>query len=350
MSVHRYSNFKEVPGSELFSEKIPVFAAQNYCDYLKEIKNHDTIWFVNLENNKVTHLLPFAIIKKMIFKKGYFVTGVISLAGDNSLESEKEFLENVIADIKKNNLCDWIQQGPNWALFNTIPAGSIAVRFGTYRITLNDKNEDELFKLIQKRNRQDINNAVKNGIEIKRGRDYLNDCLAVINNTAIEGNLQSLSLNETERLLYYFKDKCKIYVSYKDDIAQSATIFLSNDYCTYALFSGSIYTISRGANAYLFWEVIKDAKQNNCRYFDFVGARINPLPGSKQERIQQFKKHFGCDLVQGYIWKMNISAGKYYIYQIFVRMILFAKRKKYLPDIIDQEMEVQKNEKNYSNS
>ncbi len=341
MSVHKYNNFAEIPGSELFSEKIPIFATQNYYDYVKEIKNHDTIWFVNLENNKVTYLLPFAIIKKTIFRKGYFVTGIISFAPGYSSENESKFLENVIIDIKKNKLCDWIQQGPNWALFNTFPADSRAVRFGTYRITLKDKDEAELFKLIQKRSRQDVNHAIKNGIIIKKGRDFLNDCLSVINSTARKGNLQLLSINEAEKLLFYMKDNCKIYVSYKDDIAQSATIFLSNEYCKYALYAGSISELYRGSNNYLFWEALKDAKKDDCCYFDFVGARINPVPGSKQERIQLFKKHFGSEFVEGYIWKMVITKWKFNFYQILLKFYFLISNKKMKKDIIDQELEIQ---------
>ena len=358
MSVQRFYKYSDIPGSELFLQRIPVFATQNYADYLNEFKGHDTTWFVKLENNTVSYLLPFAIKKKLIYSKGYFLTGVLFFDPAYTQDKEKKFIEDVVLFIKKNKLCDWIQQGSNWALFNTFPADSKAVRFGTYRITLKHRNEAELFKLIQKRSRQDINNAIKNGIKIKKGQNYLNDCLSVINSTAKEGNLQSLSLIESEKLLFYFKENCKIYVSYKDDIAQSATIFLSNEYCTYALFAGSINKLSRGSNTYLFWEAIRDAKQNNCYYFDFVGARINPIPGSKQERIQRFKEHFGCELVTGYLWKMNISFIKYYTYSTLLGLWFFSKRKKHIGDIIDQELKNTitsnnlnkiKNKENYDN-
>jgi hypothetical protein len=63
MSVQRFFKFADIPGSELFLPRIPVFATQNYADYLNEFKGHNTTWFVKLENNIITHLLPFAINK-----------------------------------------------------------------------------------------------------------------------------------------------------------------------------------------------------------------------------------------------------------------------------------------------
>ena len=102
---------------------------------------------------------------------------------------------------------------------------------------------------------------------------------------------------------------------------------------------------SLGENHLLHWQAIKDAKQNGIKYFDFIGARINPEPGSKQEGIQKFKKYFGGELVKGYLWKMPIRKFKYYFYNFLVRCKYFIKFKKYKGDIIDQEIRRKKEEK-----
>jgi lipid II:glycine glycyltransferase (peptidoglycan interpeptide bridge formation enzyme) len=319
MDLRKFNKFTDIPDSNLFVEKIPIFATQNYADYLKEIKNHSTIWFACIENNSVSFLLPFVFYKKIIFRKGHFLTGIISLNPRNLLEQEKEFLDNVVIYIRKNNLCDWIQQGPNWALFNTFPSDSKAVKFGTYKILLENKNEAELFSSIKKNYRQDINRAQREKVEIKKGMNYLNDCLIIINNTAKKANLDLLTFTEIEKMSFYFRDKLKIYVSYLDDVPQTAVIFLGNEYCTYALYAGSIIKAFRGANSYLDWEAILEAKKCNSSYFDFVGARINPEPGSKLERIQKYKKNFGSEFIQGYIWKMLISQWKFKLYNILLK-------------------------------
>jgi hypothetical protein len=339
MLLSKFNNYEDIPGRKIITEKIPVFAAQNYADYLKEFKGHNVVWFANVkENNTVSFLLPFAVIKNIMLRKGYFLTGVLSFDSGNTVEKESEFLESVISYIKKNNLCDWIQQGPNWALFNTVPSGSKAVRFGTYKIFFKDNNEEDILKKMNRYRRKDINSAIRSKVEIKKGLEYLNDCLSIIEDTSREANLYSPSLTEIEKLLLYFKDNLKIYVSYFNNVPQSAAIFLFNKYCMYGLYAGSIAGAVRGSNAYLFWEAIKDGKEKGCDSFDFVGGRINPLPGSKLERIQRFKEQFGSEFVQGYIWKMNFSVIKYTIYQILIRLIYLVKNKKYKPDIIDQEL------------
>ena len=344
MELKIYYKFADIPDSNLFVNKIPIFATQNYVDYLKDLKNQDTIWFACLENKSVSCLLPFTIKKKSIFKKAYFLTGVISLNPGNSLEKEEEFLNNVIDYVKKNKLCDWIQQGTNWALFNIAPKGSKSVKFGTYKIFLNNKSETDLFNSLHRNIRQDINRARKELVEIKKGINYLNDCLMIINNTAEKANLGLLSSTETEKKLRYLGDNLKIYVSYFDNIPQSAKIFLGNEYCTYALYAGSTAKAFRGANVYLEWEAIMDAKNRNSNYFDFVGGRINPEPGSKLERIQKYKSRFGTEFVQGYIWKMEICRVKFKVYKTLLKLYFFLKNKKMKKDIIDQEFEKQNNE------
>ena len=345
-----YRTFNKIPDNEKLLKNIPVFATQNYADFIKEFNDHDTIWFAYTENGKITFLLPFAIYKKYIFIKGYFLTGVISLGSNNPIDKEKEFLEDVISCIKKNKLCHWIRQGLNWALFNSVPSGSKATEFGTYRILLRDKSEDEIYKLISKSQKRNIQKAITSGIEIKKGLNYINDCLNIIDHTARGANIHSPTLDEINKLHYYFKDNLKIYVSYLNDIPQCSTIFISNEFCTYGLYAGRKSGAFRSSNAYLDWEAIKDAKKNNNLYFDFVGARMNPEPDSKIERIQNYKKHFGCDLIRGYIWKMVISEKQFKLYKILLNTYSFVFNKKFKKDIIDQEIEKQSNEANYSYS
>jgi hypothetical protein len=350
MIIKIFNKYSDIPESDMLIGKTPIFATQNYADYLKELRNRDTVWFAQLKDNTVSFLIPLAVNKKLIFKRGYFLSGVISFNPDSSLEEEKEFLDNVVNYIKKEKLCDWIQQGPNWALFNTFPSGSKAVKFGTYKIFLKDKTEDELFNSIKRNHRNNISNAKKSEVKIKKGIEYLNDCQAIINETARKANLNLLTLTELKRLFSHFKADLKIYVSYLGDVPQSAAIFLGNGFCTYALYAGSINKAFRGSNAYLDWEAIKDSKNTNSDGFDFVGARINPAPGSKLEGIQNYKKRFGCDFVQGYLWKITISERKFKVFNFLLKIYFLILNKKNKKDIIDEEFEIQKNEDIHSDN
>jgi lipid II:glycine glycyltransferase (peptidoglycan interpeptide bridge formation enzyme) len=68
----------------------------------------------------------------------------------------------------------------------------------------------------------------------------------------------------------------------------------------------------------------------DVKRFDFVGCRINPEKGSKQEGIMLFKKYFGGRLSQGYIWKYTIRPLKSAAYSLAVRLLRGG-------DIVDRE-------------
>jgi len=76
----------------------------------------------------------------------------------------------------------------------------------------------------------------------------------------------------------------------------------------------------QGANKYLLWEAIKIFKKLGVKDFDFVGVRINPEKGSKQDALSSFKRHFGGQLVQGYIWKYPLNPVKYKLYNLAARL------------------------------
>jgi lipid II:glycine glycyltransferase (peptidoglycan interpeptide bridge formation enzyme) len=64
--------------------------------------------------------------------------------------------------------------------------------------------------------------------------------------------------------------------------------------------------------------------------YDFVGARINPEKGSKQAAINSFKKRFGAELVEGYMWKYSLRPTRALVYTLAVRWLRGG-------DIVDRE-------------
>lgn len=338
MKINIFNQFTLIPNNKSINHKIPIFATQQYADFLKETKNYETIWFEGISGSNIHYLIPFAVKKKGPFKNGMFLTATISLGKINTIEYEKVFLNELINIIKKYKLCDWIQQSPNWAIFNTSPDGAIYVLFGSYRIDLNTKSNEELFRSIRSADRKDINKAIREKVEIKKGIEYLDPVYQLIKDTLDKANIKYPSKDEMINIYYNLKDSFWIYVAYFKNIPQSGVIFFSNLYATYGIFGGSIKRPARGATTLLHWEAIKDSKKKGVRIYDFVGARLNPIPGSKQERIQKFKEHFGVVLEKGYLWKMSISKIKYRIYIIAVKCMCILNGKKYKGDIIDQEI------------
>jgi lipid II:glycine glycyltransferase (peptidoglycan interpeptide bridge formation enzyme) len=78
------------------------------------------------------------------------------------------------------------------------------------------------------------------------------------------------------------------------------------------------------------WEAIRQFRDLGVNRLDFVGVRINPEKGSKQEGIMIFKQRFGGKLFQGYIWKYSFRPLKFAIYSLAVRLLRGG-------DIVDHE-------------
>ena len=276
-------------------------------------------------------------MKKGPFKKGMFLTSVNSLGNVNTIESEKEFLNEIIIYIKTNKLCDWIQQPPNWAIFNTYPDCSIYVPFGTYQIDLQSKSEEELFKNLSRKNRQYIYKANREGVKIKKGIEYLDEVLLLIREKLSKAKMNFI----TKEVALILKNKLDghflVYIAYYNDVPQAGTLFLSNLFSIYGYYAGSINKPVKGATPLLYWEVMKDSKNIGVKLFDFVGARINPTPGSKQESLQLYKRHFGSKMKQGFLWKMVFNKQKYNIFIIYMKIINLLKGRNNKGEIIDQE-------------
>jgi len=334
MIVKKYTRF---PSELIDDTKIPVFCTAAYARYLTEAKSQDVFWLAGFKNDKMICIIPFSIVKKLIFKKGCFLTATLKISSQDEF-CEKEFLDTVVQFIKNNKTCDWIEQPPNWALFKAVPSNSIFCEFGTYRINLEKYDETELFGKMEKDKRRSIKKAMDSNFVIQNGPECLEDCLQVFSRATAEGNHTLPKKKELENLIYYLPENIRINVAYNNGNPQSCLVLFINNYSVYGEYAGRIASSSRDINSFLMWETIKEAKKSGVKYFDFGGARINPEPGSKPEKIQNFKEHFGGELVKGFLWKMPISKFKYFLYDLSLRSFFLLSLNKYEGDIIDQEL------------
>jgi hypothetical protein len=343
--IHRFSDLQI---SEQTIKEFPIFATQIYADFLLRTKGYNTIWFIYHNDVESQYIIPFSTLKKAIFIKGTFLTSTLKI-GNPDL-SEQDFLEKVVDFIKKGKICDWIQQSPNHAIFNQYPKSAIFCPFGTYKLDLQKySSADELFLTLKNESRYDILKAKRDGVEIKNGASVIADSFYLIRDTLSKTNLYYPSLAELKKEIELLNGNIHIYVAYYNEQPQATTIFYSTIFCTYAIYAGSKPHAVRGANSYLYWQAISESIIRNVRYFDFVGARINPPKDSKLYRIQRFKSQFNGELQLGYLWKISISPNKYRIYRSINRLICFLKGREVKGDIIDQEIDRMKVQNNRVN-
>ena len=344
MKINIYNKFNTIPYANSIKDYIPVFALQCYADWIQFTKGYTTLWFEGLIEEHDRFIIPFSVMKKGPFKKGMFLTEVLLLGSSYSFELEKDFLNSIISEIRSEKLCDWIQQPPNCAIFNTYPDGAIYAPFGSHIIDLKNNSVEQLLSNLKRKDRQEIHKAARNGVDIKQGKEHLNAIYELIQNTARKGQIAYPSYPIFKIMFEKLDNNILGYIAYFKGSPQSAVVFLFSKFCTYGLYAGTVQRPVAGSTAYLFWQAIKDAKLRNNQQFDFVGARINPPHGSKDERIQKFKESFGVKLKKGYLWKYPISNVKYKFYLQFTKTKSILVNKRYKADLIDQELDRRKDD------
>lgn len=335
MDIQLFNDFSQIPESDSIKERIPIFALPVYTEWINK-RGYYTMWFLGTKNDNQL-MIPFAIMKKGPFRKGLFLTAVLTIKGDCPEDLEKAFLDCVIKWLEEEKLCDWIQQSPNWAIFRTYPVNAIAIPFGSYIVDIKSNPIEKLFHNIKSDTRRDIRKAQLLGINLVEGRSKMEDLFEVIKNTAEIANISYPSLGQIISMHKHFENHIKSCIAYYEGVPQAGVIFFYSPYCIYGIYGGSIKHPARGSNSFLFWNIaIEKAKTDGIMKFDLVGAIINPPKGTKDYQIQKFKESLGATMQKGFMWKYIFSKKKYLVYLFYLRSISFFKKNRKHLDLIDR--------------
>lgn len=299
--------------------------------YLKS-KSKEYGWFINEE-----FCLGYIIEKKFIFKRLVFTLETVRIKDGNS--NEKEFLNGVVSYIQSNlKYVDFIYQPNTTALFQYTPNNSIFCRFGSYTLDLT-MTEEELFKGLHSKHRNVVLNAIKKNVSIHHGPEYINDVFAIIKETMVRQNRPYTSLNQINEYHNHLGNNVTFFVAKSnEEVVGGAIIVWQKNNTGYYLHGGSSRSAINGSLNLLQWEIIKFLKLNQVLNYNFVGARVKPIPGSKQEGLQRFKVRFGAELKTGYLWKYPTKKIMYSLYNLTANFYSIVKfRKVYKGDIIDEE-------------
>ena len=306
---------------------LPIVASTEYL----ASKSSRFGWFLS-----DSFVLPFVIERKLCFKWIRFTHETIYLRDGLSVDSEKEFLNQVV-DLTRNLNVDFIYQPSTNVVFNTFPDGSLFSPFGSYIIDL-DLSETELFQRIHPTHRNRIRKAERDGVEIRNGHEFLPDCNRLIKSTMERQCKYFSGINELLKLKENLGHNLSLYVALKNNEIQGCSVFVWNKgHSSYYLHGGSIPSPYGGSLNLLHWQAMKDMKIKGVRFYDFVGARINPKSGSKLSTIQRFKSKFGSTMKEGYLWKFPLNNWKYRLFKLSIFEYSLITHLDYKGDIIDQE-------------
>jgi lipid II:glycine glycyltransferase (peptidoglycan interpeptide bridge formation enzyme) len=242
--------------------------------------------------------------------------------------NEKSFLNSAIGYFRSIG-ADLIIPGTNNAIFRTYPDGADAAPYGSYVIDLS-QSEDILWQNIERITRQNIKTAQKKGVTIRNGGERLDAVYERIRDTFKRSKVSFMSYAAFERYVDGLGANCKIMVADYQGAPQSFVLFAYSEYCAYAVYAGNLANQFQGANKLIYWEAIRFFKELGVQRYDFVGARIAPEKGSKQDGINSLKRRFGAKLKQGYMWKYPLRPVSFMAYNLAVRLLRGG-------DIVDNE-------------
>jgi hypothetical protein len=295
---------------------LPIFAQESF---LKAVGDEYGWLGGRDDSEKLRCILPYTIVKKGIFRMVRFRVETIPMGEEISLDEEKSFLNSVV-DYFRSVRADVIIPATTNAIFRTYPDGADAAPYGTYVIDLT-QDEDVLWRNIERRTRQNINTALKNGVIIRNGVEDLDAVYALIVETFKRSKLSFMSNEALKRYIQGLGQNGMIMIADLQGVAQSYVVFAFSDCCAYAVYAGNIANQHQGANKLLYWEAIRLFKKLGIQRYDFFGARIDPEKGSKEDSINALKRRMGGKLLQGYIWKYPLRPLKSKVYTLAVRYL-----------------------------
>jgi lipid II:glycine glycyltransferase (peptidoglycan interpeptide bridge formation enzyme) len=181
--------------------------------------------------------------------------------------------------------------------------------------------EEKLWSNLHSKHRNVIRNAIKKGVEIRSGMQYLDAAYELVRNTLKRSDLEFMSYKALTGYVDSLKDNVKILIADFQGTVQGCAVIPFSDHSAYYVYGGSIPQPVTGAMNLLHWEAIRQLRELGVRRYDFVGVRISPEKGSKQDGLMMFKERFGGQLFQGYMWKYSLRPLQYAVYSLAVRLL-----------------------------
>lgn len=317
---------KDISNSNSLFEKLPICATPAFL----KTQSDEYGWFCSNQ-----FILPFYVKRKLIFKRLIFTNESIYLTKNAIIQDEKLFLNQIVEQSRLMGV-DFISQPSTNVVFNCYPNGAIYSPFGSYQVDLT-LDEQVLFSNLHSKHRNVIKRARREKVQTISGDAIAKECYKIYRNTMERQSMGFVSWEYIERLKTNLGDKLTFYICELDGSLQGCAIIPWNEYGAYYMIGGSIPEPFSGALNLMHWEIMMDMKARGVELYDFVGARINPQPGSKLEGIQRFKIRFGAKMKKGYLWKYPINNFYCMIYQKLATLRSRIDGKGHNGDIIDQE-------------
>lgn len=271
------------------------------------------------DSGKLRCVLPYTVVRKAIFRMARFRVETIPLEGVLDVQEEKSFLNAVIEYFRSTDV-DMIIPATTNTIFRTCPDGADAAPYGSFIIDL-CQPEETLWSNLSSSHRRKVRMATKKEIRIKSGLEYLTTAYELVRDTFKRSDMGFMDYEAFKRYVLSLDENVKIFVADYQGTVQGCTVVPFSNHSAYYVYGGSIPKPLTGATNLLHWEAIRLFSGLGVKRYDFVGTRINPKEGSKQEGLMTYKQRFGGQLIQGYMWKYSLRPLGFAVYNLAVRLL-----------------------------
>lgn len=250
-------------------------------------------------------IMAVALVIKMPlgFGKFYFYIprGPILLDNTGLVDSQYDVLTSLFAHLEllaKKEGAIFLRFDPAWqdneqvaAIMNDfgfISAGQVQPK-GTLILNLG-ASEEELLAQMKSKTRYNIRVAEKHGVEVDEGDGYFDDFWRLIQKTSDRQEISSHSKKYYQGILQSCSDKQSVFLAvakHQGNVVAANMMVFFGDWLVY-LHGGSDYRFRNLMAPYLLqWEMIKKAKHQGRKFYDFWGVDKEKWPG-----VTRFKLGF----------------------------------------------------------
>lgn len=301
--------------------------------------------FAYLRDDSLGAVAPLRLWRNRILRLGQWLYPPLVDGRAMQTADEAVFVTRALEVLRQGRVCDRLVQPPNYAIFQSIPTGAIGCAFGSYRIELEARSEEEVFGSFHQHHRRGIRQAIAKGAVVRSGVQEIRVFHKLHQETMERAGLFHPPCEQLERMYREFEAQVRCCVVYDHAGTPQGGVFgTATRAGFYFLYGASVARPNpAGAIKLAHWEMIRQCIREGVRRYDFVGARLRPDLSEKLSNIQEFKARFGSELSRGYLWKVDLDRIRTTTYNVanglraVSRMIGSGKTGKQL-DIIDQEI------------
>jgi lipid II:glycine glycyltransferase (peptidoglycan interpeptide bridge formation enzyme) len=308
MKVECFEDVDKAAWNAIVFKKGNVFQSYEWAEVMKREgyaplfltarRNDDICGTLLVLQDRPRRKLPGAVAR--LFTK--FIIPTEPMAIDNEAATVESLIQAVDVEAQKRKAIS-----TEWQMSFTrcrvkepfLNNGYEVLEYGTHLLDLK-KELSTLWSGLRSTVRNEVRRAQKAGIEVVESEDiesFHRLSYATYQRTGKSGP----SHEHLNNIMSNLKSEgmCKIFCAVQNEQTLAAAFVLLCNKKMYYLYGASAEN-PLGAAKLLHWWTIEWGHNRDFEWYDFVGATLNPPPGSKSEGINRFKEGFGAELVRIY--------------------------------------------------